>query len=53
MLASVRPAVAITIAGRPGFSAAIGPCNRSADENASNCAPDSSRIFSAISNAVP
>jgi len=38
MLASVRPAGAITIVGLPGFSAAIGPCSKSAEENASNCA---------------
>ncbi len=43
MLASVRPDGAITIAGRPDFTAAIGPWSRSAEENASNCAPDSSR----------
>src|SRR5581483_7935797 len=37
----------------PSPIAAIGPCIRSAGEYASTTSPESSRILSAISNAVP
>ena len=52
-LSSATPFGATTSTGRPGRRAAIGPCRRSAEEKGSNGTPESSRIFNAISKAVP
>jgi hypothetical protein len=52
MLVSAGPGGATATTGQPGVIAATGPCIRSAAEYASNRIPESSRIFSAISNAV-
>ena len=51
--ARAGPDGATAITGHPGQIAATGPCIRSAPEYASKSSPDSSRILSAISNAVP
>ena len=53
MLSSVGPDGASASTGQPGAIAATGPCIRSAADQASKSRPESSRIFSAISNAVP
>ena len=52
-LGRAGPLGATTITGHPSRIAAIGPCIRSAGEYASTTSPDSSRILSAISKAVP